>query len=225
MSYLQQDDLDNHFDYNCKGFLKIIMNDSAFLSQYLQHICKNRSSLNTREYQNLSIIWQLPNAHEMIKTALEFLLDKVPYSYKEHFANVLFERLNEANTKGAIIILKELLKKWKANISGLKMIFDIVIHSFKNYLSDFVKEFLEQNQNLEIFKNIPWADSSFLGNGDTIFADIKMKQYEEILNIVNSIQKQAYKFSTHKSYLLEMINGEKRQADWERKMKFMNDRW
>lgn len=225
ISYFQQDDLNNHFDHNCEGFLELVTNDSNFLKQYLQHICKNKSSLNTREYQNLSIVWKLPNAPEMIKTALDILVEKSVYSFKEHFANVLFEKLDEENTKKAIKILKELLKKWKSNISGIKMVFDIIRHSFKDYLSDFVKVFLSHNQTLEIFKKIDWADTSFIGNGDTIFADIQMKQYEEVLNIVNSIQKQAYKFAKHKSYLQEMIDYEKRQADWERKRKFMDDRW
>ncbi|HEY1038008.1 MAG TPA: ATP-binding protein [Bacteroidia bacterium] len=224
-TYLQQDNLDNIFDHDFKCFLELVKVDPSFFTEYLKHITTNSFSLSTREYQNLSVVWQLPNVEKMIKDALALLLKTPRYTFGEHFGNALFERLDAANTKRAIRTLKEQLKKWKSNQAGLKIIFDIVRHSFKGHINEFVKEFLNQNQNLAIFKKIDWVDTSFFGSGDTIWADVKAKQYEEILSIVKSIKEKSYRFAQHIEFLDERITYEKSEADRERKVKFMFDRY
>lgn len=224
-AYIQQDDLDNHFDHSCKNFIEILKRDPEFFAEYLQHICCGKISLSSRDYQNLSIVWQLPNVDNLIKEALTLFATIPLYSFKEHFANALFERLDDDNSKKAIKLLKDLLKKWKTNLPGTKLIFDIIRHSFRNHMADFVEEFLNLNTSLETFKKINWTDTSFFGSGDIIWADIKRKQYEEVLWIINTIKEKAYRFSKHKAYLNEMIEYEKKHADWERKSKFIDDRW
>ncbi|HLP13822.1 MAG TPA: ATP-binding protein [Flavobacteriales bacterium] len=223
-TYLQQEGLDNLFDHDCKCFMEMVKTDPAFFNEYLAHITKDRFSLSTREYQNLSIVWQLPNAEKMIKDALAHLLKAPIYSFGEHFSNAFFERLDDKSTKRAIKTLKDQLKKWKSNPTGIKIIFDIVRHSFKGNIDVFVKEFLNQNQNLATFRKIGWVDTSFVGSGGTIFADVRAAQYQQILSIVQSITVRAYRFSAHIEFLTERIAYEKLEADRERKIKFMLDR-
>jgi hypothetical protein len=58
-----------------------------------------------------------------------------------------------------------------------------------------------------------------MGNGNTIWGDVKADQYKLILDILNKIKKQQYKYSKHKELIKTFIVNSKKSADQERKRK------
>lgn len=225
-AYIQQDLRKDHFDTQCKGLFQIIQMNNRFLIDYLKHCQKHYYSISTREYHHLKIVWELANAKALVKEAMMFLSKKHIPASERHFANVFFGNIDPSTRKQAIDLLKEFLKEKCKDISSVNMAFDIVRHSLSDQLDFFVKFFLTKcTDNYEIFSKIEWTDNAYVLSGDTIWGDIRAEEYGKILDAVNKIKEKAYKYAHHKSYLQDKITYAKREADEERRRRYLRRRW
>ena len=104
------------------------------------------------------------------------------------------------------------------------MILDIYRHSLNDKYHLAIMEFLKVNNNFESFRKLELLASFFSSTGNTIWADVRAAELEQILALMNKLPKN-YLYSQHKAYLKNWISAEKRSAERERKSQFMNDDW
>ena len=223
-AYYISEQVEQYFDHDCKDFLSLLKLDNAFLLEYLSFIAKDKYSLFSREYVNLSIIWQLDNAEELIESAFKFLKDGKFYLIDGHFSNSFFKNLTDDKKERAIKFLTAYQKGNSKNIEVTNMILDIYRHSLNDNYHTAIDQVLKLNSNVEFFKKTKLLPSSFSSSGDVIWDDVKAEELNRILGLLNKLPK-PYQYSQHKAYLKAWINNCKKNAEMERKRKFMDDRW
>lgn len=219
-TYLQQEKINDHFDHDFKDWLEIIRIDSRFLMEFLHHWTGQTFSL--REYNGLSIIWELDNAEELLMEALNYLSTGKIYAYREDFANAFFDSLKEQKRERAIQFLRDYRDRDIHNGKKMNMIFDCVRHSFPGELPTFLKELLQQTNEVSFFKAIAWTDKTFSSNGETVWGEVRAEQYKNILDIIGEM-KPGYKFVQHKNYLKEKYDAARKSAVQERMRRFFRD--
>ncbi len=223
-AYFICEKIEQHFDHDCKDFLAILKLDDNFLLEYLSFITKDKHYLSTRDYMNLSVIWQLKNAEKMVKSVFRFFNARKFYSSREHFANSFFTNLSSENKERAIKFLKSCQLTYAKNIRTSNLILDIYRHSLNDKYHFAIMEFLKLNNNFESFRKLELLASFFSSTGNTIWADVRAAELEQILALMNKLPKN-YLYSQHKAYLKNWISAEKRSAERERKNQFMNNEW
>ncbi len=223
--YLQQDKLDNNFDYDLKEFWTVLERDRAFFLDYIKFILKDRYSVSSLDYHLMSHVWKLPKAENLVKDALIYVASQRLLSIEEHFGNCFFKHLDASSKEKSIKVIASLFKRFKKDVRQINMLFDIVRHSFKENLEYFVHLFLLYNSDVDFFKRITFLNNWFSSNGDIVWGDVRKAEWEVILNLLNRIKEKPYRFAGHKSYIREQIQMEQKSADSERKRMFMENRW
>ncbi len=220
-TYLQQDKLTPHYDFNFNQFFKILKLDNSFLLEYIKEITEDRFSLSSRESRYLSKIWQLENGQELFLEVFEYLISKNLYSVDEHICGSFFSDLDESSKSKAFNFLKNLLFQNKRDVKITQVIIYIVRHIFYNEYEGLLLYFLSINDDIEQFKQIPFFDNHFMSDGTVNWYDVRAEELNKILNILNKIKEKSYRYSSHKVYIKERIDDEKRFADHERKRNFL----
>jgi len=225
-AYIQQFDLESSFDSDGEDLLALSELKKSFFLEFIKHVNNSNLLRSVSINPNLSVIWQLPDAVSLIDGAIDILSINPKQDLFEHsLGSYLFKTLNENQTKEAVKLLKNYLKKNHTQDVKVVIVFDIVRYSLKSHMPEILQYYLTINKNLDSFKKIKWLDSHFSSNGKITWSDFRVNELEFILIIVNDVKKESYKLSKHKSYLVELINKYKAQSDWEKKQQFIDRTW
>jgi len=220
-SYIQQDELSNHFDYDGKCFLEILKIDSSFLSEYIEHITKDKAKIRPKEFRNLSIIWELENISEIVIDAINTIVKNVPYfGFGGHFVNALFSN-SKKESKEAEDFIEYYIEKESADYRKMNVIFDVIRHSKNHLFEKSILQYLTLNQDIETFKKISWNGTGGTYSGDVNIGDIWASQWRNLLAIVEK-SNVGIKLIPIKKYINDRIDSELRHAESERKRKFMS---
>ncbi|PSR53791.1 hypothetical protein AHMF7605_09785 [Adhaeribacter arboris] len=223
-AYLQQDLINNLFDYKGEELLLILNKDNTFLKDYLEFIFKDQVHVKTSEYKSLHIIWQLSDYSNLLDEAIGIICKKDPYvGFGENFANAFFQNLSEEDKSKADFYILHFIEKYNNYRRKMKIIFDVLRHSRKELFDTAFQKYISTNQNLENFKKISWIGNGGVYNGDIIIADIHAAEWIRILNLIEK-SSLGIKAIPLKRYVQELIDAEKKSANWERKNKFLDDR-
>lgn len=160
-AYLQQDSIDDHFDYQGDGLLAILRLDESFLLDFLKVIFDSDKQEKARDHKELSTIWSLPNAEGVLDEAIEFMSEKLNYwSLSEHFANAFFQRLTDGDRADGYLL--NFIEKHGDQPKMINIVFDVIHHSRKGLFSQAVQKYVERNQSLDCFKEIEWFPNGIL---------------------------------------------------------------
>lgn len=220
-AYFLEDQLNPHFDHNSEDFFRLLQLDRGFLIEYTDFYLKKNFTIRPRDHQGMSAIWKFADAEKLLTQLFDHLNTIRPYYIREDFCNVFFVRLSEEDKKRALKFLKAYLKNNCQEAGKVNTVFDIIRHSLRSELESFLHYFLSINPTFEAFSKIELLDNYFMGNGKTIWADVKAKQLTDYLEIIERIKTKQYRFVQHKQYLKDRINSEKRAADYERLRSFV----
>jgi hypothetical protein len=220
-AYLQQNKIYNHFDYEGKGFLKILKKDSGFLIDYVNSLYSDEQSRLSVDHRNLSFIWQVENIERVLEKVFDLIVQKEPYfGILEHFCNSFFRNLQDEMRKRAESFLFDYCKANFSDSDKMNLIVDIVRHSMKEIFDEILLLFLSLNQDRETFEKIWWRGNGTSGMGNVILADIEMADWKDILSIVEK-SKLGIKLIPIKRYLNERIESCQKSGDWERQRRFL----
>lgn len=224
--YLQQVNcqMSLSFDYRWRGLLNIIQLDSHFLLEFIESILSKGDMFNHKasDYK-LGVIWEIENK-KVITEAFDLVVDKYTYlGILEHYCNVFFKEVSPKYESVARGFILDYIRNNFENVDKMKMVIDVVRNSRRDMFEEVLILILEHNQSLELFKKLPLRASSLVGTGHTIFGDIEANEWNEILSIVNK-SKAGLGIIPIKQYLNERIRLAKKQADEERKKKFIDSR-
>ena len=222
-TYLQQQVVTSHFDYQFDLLLQILQRDPDFLLEYINFW--SDFELNMREHHGLHVVWELPEAENLLEKVMDCLVERNIYHLKEDFANVFFDNADANHRDRQKQFLEFYLFKSADNFKKVNAVFDCVRHRFSDHLEYLLTRFLDRYPDFEVFKQIDWTDNYFFGNGGTYWGDVKAGQYQTILQIIDRIKIKSYRFAFHKEFIRQRIEQCKRSANEEQKRKFMHEDW
>ena len=221
-AYLQQDKIDKSFDYEKKGFLNILHNDSSFLLEYVNDLYYVKGNYNTvEEPKELEIVWQIENIENVLKDVFDLVIENELYiGISEHFCNSFFNNIQEKDRQRAKNFILNYCKENHFNSRKMNAIVDISRHSMKYLFDEILLLFLSLNQDVKIFSQIHWRENGGVYSGDAIIADIEMAEWKNILSIVEKSEI-GTKLIPIKKMISDNIDYCKEEGNLERKRRFL----
>lgn len=222
-TYIQQAIMQNHFDYQKKGFLKILTKDPFFLIDYVDALyLKNSTKHYLDNDHELGIVWKVYNIEPILKEVFDLTNKNEPYlGILEHFCNSFFWNLPEETKKRAKQFLLDYCKENYRDHNKINIVIDIVRHSMKEFYNQVLLQFISSTQDVELFSKIWWrGNGGGVVSGDVIMGDMEASEWRNILSIVEQ-SSVGIKLIPIKQYINSKVEGALKYADWERKRKFI----
>ncbi|HXT82735.1 MAG TPA: ATP-binding protein [Verrucomicrobiae bacterium] len=219
--YLLQNKMQSSFDYDCKGLFNILKKDPDFLIDYVSSLFPDNNYKMYRDTKTLSFVWELEHVEPYIEKVFDLLIIKDPYlGILDHYCNTFFRNLNGTNKDKADKFLSAYVTKNNLDRDKINIVVDIVRHSRRELFETILLLYISLNQDVETFKKIHWRGSGVSGVGDVILADIEAADWKNILSTVEK-SRVGIKLIPIKNYLKERIDYCLKEADWERKRRFI----
>jgi hypothetical protein len=212
------------FDHGGKGMVEMVKLDNNFLLEYVTYHTKDKYAISMREFDHLSALWQLENMEALMKQVFEYVVSQKFYYGREDFANAFFKNLSAENKKRAVNFLMKYMLTNKKNTMKVNMVFGVFRNSLREHYFECIITFVQTNNSIHHFKKLELLNNHFMSNGNVIWPEVKATELENILNEISKLPHNS-QYSQHKAYLRNWIIIEKRDAERERRRKFIDDRW
>ena len=220
-AYIQQDKIQNPFDYERKGLLNILNKTTKFLIEYVDSLYSEelRSFLDNDKL--LGFVWQVNDIEPILKEVFDLVVDKEEYlGISKHFCNAFFRNIPKALLEKAKGFLLEYVRENYGDYKKMNAIVDIARHSMKNIFEEILLLFVSLNQDVDVFSKIWWRGNVTSGMGDAILADSEIVDWKNILSIVEKSDV-GMKLIPIKKYLDENIESCSRKGYGQRKRRFL----
>lgn len=220
-AYIQQDKIQNHFDYEGKGFVNILKKDPRFLLEYVKSLYAEVKLGLSGYHKNLGIVWQVDKIESTLIDVINFVVSREPYfGITDHFCNTFFKGVGDQEKVKAKKFIIEYCKSNFDNSGRMNVIIDIVRHSLKELYEEILLLFVSNTQDVELFSKIWWRGNGTSGTGNVILADIEAADWKNILSIIEKSD-MGIKLIPLKKYLNAQIESCLRSGDWERQRRFL----
>lgn len=224
-AYLQQDKIQNHFDYEGKGFLNILKKDSKFIIQYLNDLYADKPFGLSGDHRNLSFVWQVDDIEKVLGEVFDLVIQKESYlGILDHFCNSFFRNLQGKENEKAKTFLLSYCNANASDPDKINVVVDIARHTMKEIFDEIMLLFLSLNQDKEAFSKIWWRGNGGSYSGDVIIGDIEAAEWQNILATVNK-STVGIKLIPIKKYINEQIEYNLRSGDRERQRRFLGKDW
>ena len=222
-AYLQQERIQNRFDYEAKGFLNILKTDPQFLIEYVDSLYLKEQFKFSNSHKNLGIIWKIKDIESVLKDVFELILSKSLYlGILDHFCNIFYKNIPEGFSGKAKKFLLEYVKENHSEYKKMNAVVDIARNSIKEIYDEILLLFVSLNQDPEVFSKIWWrGNGGGVRSGDVIFGDIEAAEWRNILSVVERSDV-GIKLIPIKKQINEKIQRALRSGDWERKRRFLD---
>lgn len=221
--YIQQNRIQNHFDYDGEGLLSILHLDSNFLIEYVDTFYDDIKNINSGNNKKLNLIWKVEGIEYTLSKILGKFANKDNYliGIGKHYCNVFFKNLVSNEKEKASTFLKKYCIENYKNTDRMNLLIDIVRNSLPELFEHIILIFIMLTQDLEIFSKIHWrGNGGTVHVGEVIFGDLEAAEWRDILSIVEKSSK-GISLLPIKRYINERIDSALEYADWERKRRFL----
>lgn len=220
-AYIQQRNFEKHYDYDGKGFLKILHKDPKFLIEFIDDFVTTHNSDSWYNRQDLSFVWEVIGIEQELEIVFDKIIDKDKfYGIGEHFCNSFFTNLPQEFRDRADQFLLNYLESNYTTASKVNAIVDIVRRSRKELYENVVLKFIELTQDVTLFNTIWWRGNGGSYSGNVIIGDIEASEWRNVLSIVEKSQL-GVKLLPIKKYINDKIQLSLMHGDWERKRRFL----
>jgi len=222
-AYIQQNLIQNHFDYEGKGFLEILKIDRNFLIEFVESLysATDRHSLGG-DHSDMSYVWNIEDIEETLIQVFDLIIEKDLYfGVLEHYCNVFFRNpKEEEQKKRANDFIRQYVIDNNHDYKKMQIIVDLIRHSRKELFEEIFLLFISLNQDREIFGRLMWRGNGGTYSGDVIIGDIQAAEWRNLLEIANKSDL-GIKLIPIKNNINEQIESCLRSGDWERQRKFL----
>jgi hypothetical protein len=221
-AYMQQENIQNHFDYEGKGFFNVLSMDKSFLLEYIVNLqAKSERGLSSLR-EDLSVVWQIDEIERELRTVFDTVSDAEPFfGIGEHFCNCFFRNLDHELKDRPGRFLIRYLEENIGDQAKVNMVVDIARHTMKSLYQDVVLKHLSLSQDVTLFKKIWWR-----GNGGTVHSgsvnmgDLRASEWRTLMSIVEKSDV-GLSLVPIKRYIAEEIDLSIRYGDSERQRRFL----
>jgi len=221
-AYIQQYIIQNHFDFEGKGFLEILKRDRNFLIEFVEsmYLKTDKNSLSG-DYSDMSYVWNIENIEETLIKVFDLIIEKDLYfGISEHFCNTFFRKLKKEHKQKGDNFIRQYVIKNNKDFKKMQVIADIIRHSRKEIFDEIFKLYVSLNQDKEAFCELLWRDSVRTYSGNVNIGDVNASEWRKLLSLVNKLNL-GIKSLPIKNHISEQIESCLQSADWERKRKFL----
>lgn len=221
-AYIQQNFIQNDFDYQGQGFLEILKVDKNFLIEFVESLysATNTHSLEG-DHSDMSYVWNIENIEETLINVFDLVIEKdVYFGILEHYCNVFFRNPKEEQKKRADDFIRQYVIDNNHDYKKMQIVVDLIRHSRKELFEEIFLLFISLNQDKETFTRLMWRGNGGTYSGDVIIGDIQASEWRNLLAIANK-SAVGIKLIPIKNYITEQIESCLRRGDWERQRKFL----
>ena len=220
-AYIQQDKIQNGFDYLYEGLLNILNKTPEFLVEYVDSLYSEKQHSFLDNHKLLGFVWQVNNIEPILKGVFDLVVNKEEYlGISKHFCNAFFRNIPKASLEKAKDFLLEYVRENYGDYKKMNAIVDIDRHSMKNIFEEILLLFVSLNQDVNVFSKIWWTPRGVTYIGDVIIGDIQEADWRNILSIVEK-SNVGMDIIPIKRYLNEKIESCSRSGDEQRKRRFL----
>lgn len=226
-TYHLQEQLDRHYDLDCKDWVTLAGRDSSFVVEYFREKLAANIFKDADEHHKLAIIWQLDNAEELVEQVIieTSTFDRFPITPFQHSANELFIGMPNGIQERAAIFLENMVEKHCGKVAIIQTLFNIVRRGFSDRYESAFLRFLAHNQDLDFFQKINWGEDAgrtVLSGRDTIWGEREAQRWEKVLDFLGKVPKPS-SIIRHKAYVKEQMEHARSWAAQERRRLFQDD--
>lgn len=219
--YIQQRRVQSQFDFDFKGIEKILRKDSYFMVEYVAGIYIEDKREFIDDHKGLGFVWDLPDAEQIVTQIFELVREKARWSgIREHYCNTFFKEIGKQHIDRADNYLIDFIKSNYTDPKKINEVVDIVERTRKELFESVLLTYVGLNQNVEDFSKIQWIGSGGIYSGGVIIGDMRAASWKNVLSIVEKSELRI-KILPIKKRINEMIEGELRSGDWERRQRFL----
>lgn len=220
-AYIQQDKIQNHFDFEGKGFLNILRNDSNFLIEYIDSLYNEKPFGISVEHKQLQFIWNIEGIENVLTSVFNLVIEKEPYfGIGDHFCNAFFRNLQGTQKEKASQFLLDYERTYYTSSDKMNIVVDIARNSMRELFDDILLLFLSLTQDKNSFAKIWWRGNGGTYSGDINIGDIEAADWRNILSVVERSDV-GIDLIPIKLYINEQIEHSLKYADWERQKRFL----
>jgi hypothetical protein len=220
--YIQQENLQQFFDYQREGLIRLCELDSQFLVKFITNGYTKREFYNKSE-DDLTFAWSLEDCEKVIEESSEVLVTRNRnWLNEDHLLNVFFVRLQEDEKPKAKKFILNFITKYNRDYKRMNIIFDVLRNSVKEMSNEAFTHYLGLNSDLEAFKKISWFKSSGVYSGKVIFGEMRAQKLQSLLDKVENCENQLDLLDI-RVYLKNRISQELKGAEVERKQQFIRE--
>lgn len=223
-AYIQQYLIQNHFDYEGKGFVEILKIDRNFLIEFVESLytATDRHSLGGN-HSDMSYVWNINNIEDTLIQVFDLVIEKDLYvGISEHYCNVFFRNpKEEEQKKRADNFIRQYVLDNNQDYKKMQIIVDLIRHSRKELFEEIFLLFISLNQDKETFSRLMWRGNGGTYSGDVIIGDIQASEWRNLLEIANK-SSVGIKLISIKNYINEQIESCLRRGVGERQRKFLS---
>ncbi len=222
-AYIQQNLIQNDFDYQGKGVLEILKIDKNFLFEFVESLysATDKHSLGGN-HSDMSYVWNIDGIEKTLTQVFDLIIEKDLYlGILEHYCNVFFRnQKEEVQKKRADAFIRQYVIDNNEDYRKMQIIVDLIRHSRKELFQEIFLLFISLNQDKESFGKLMWRGNGGTYSGDVIIGDIQAAEWRNLLEITNKSDV-GIKLIPIKNYINEQIESCLRSGDWERQRKFL----
>lgn len=219
-AYIQQDELDRHFDYDGKCLLALLQKDNRFLLEFIKVIFEKDIQKRAKDHKELSVVWELSNAEEILDEVMEYMTNDLDhYFISEHFANAFFQSHTNYSEKADKYLLS-LITRYSAQTQMIRIVFDIIHTNRKSLFEQAFRFYVLNNQDLECFKKIKWTDNQVVFHGNVIVGAIRAAKWAKLLSLVENM-KLGPKTRSIRNHIKQQRDNELEYAEHEKRRRFL----
>lgn len=220
-AYIQQNKIQNHFDYDGKGLLNILKKAPEFLIEYVGSLYSKERHRFLYKSKQLGFIWQINNIEPIMKDVFDLVVEKSLFiGISEHFCNAFFYNIPERCSERAKNFLLEYVKRNHNDYKKMNAVVDIARHSMRDIFEDILLRFVSLNQQVDVFSKIWWRGNGGTYSGNVIIGDIEAADWKNILSIVEKSDI-GIKLIPIKNCIKENVQRALKYGDLERKRRFL----
>ena len=222
-AYLQQCLIQNHYDHDGKGFLKILEIDSNFLVEYVQSLVSREGIRLAGDSINLSFIWQIKDIERELSLAFDIIIDSEPYfGILENFCNNFFRNIQDETKERADQFLLDYISENFKDHKKMNVVVDIVRHTRNDLYDSVLLHYISLNQSAEDFSKIWWRGNGGTYKGEVIIGDLEAADWRSILSVTDRSDI-GYKLIPIKKLINDNIDSSLSHGDWERQRRFLEN--
>lgn len=218
--YFQKEEMQRNDDQSGKQLFILLQANSSILYEYIDFVNAKQKLLSFSDFHNLSIVWQLSNAEQIIETALMKIIALPQIRIMDHISNIFFAGIDNIYKERAISLLRNLVDRYSENEEIMNLVMDISRNCFPETYLSMLQYFLNRNTDFLIFKRLNLYNNHFSSNGNELWSDFIAATLRRIYNAIMEIDTNHLSYLEHKDYLGQHIAWQENQSSWERKMQF-----
>ncbi len=221
-SYLQQDLMQDHFDFKLEGLRRILAKDPGFILTYIRKMDSNDRRSFSRESRNLGLIWEMEGSENILTQIFdqEAAAQRF-YGIGETFLNAFFTRAAVQQKEQTEKFLLNYLTRNVKDTKKVNLVVDVVRHSRKDLFEAVLLAYVAANQDVADFDKIWWRGNGGSYSGNVIIGDLEAADWRNILAILDK-SGVGIVLLPIKKYVSSRIDGSLSQGDWERKGRFLD---